>query len=293
MRFSVIIPTYNRGELIEATIQSVLNQSFSDFEIIVVDDGGADNTKEVIENINSEKIKYFWKENAERAAARNYGASKAKGEYITFLDSDDKLYSDFLLLANESLEEENDPEFFHQAYEVTDENENRISKPEWPYQDNKKNIARGNPLSCIGVFIKAQAFAKCRFNEDRGLTASEDWELWIRLIAKYGLKRDRRISAALIQHSGRSVLAANENQLRSRSELAVKYAFEDTDVQREFAELKVMIEAYWSTYVALHLALSGNSSRSWKYLKDAVRKYPMIIFSKRALVIIKTNIFKQ
>jgi glycosyltransferase involved in cell wall biosynthesis len=90
--FSIIIPTYNRAEIIGKTIESALGQTFQNFEIIVVDDGGTDNTEEVIQAFYSPKLSYYKKENAERAAARNFGAARGKGNYVTFLDSDDILF---------------------------------------------------------------------------------------------------------------------------------------------------------------------------------------------------------
>ena len=90
-KVSVIIPTYNRAKLIGRAIQSVLNQSYRDFEIIVVDDGSTDNTEEVVKSFNDERIKYIrHRKNRGGSAARNTGIKVAKGEYIGFLDDDDE-----------------------------------------------------------------------------------------------------------------------------------------------------------------------------------------------------------
>lgn len=94
--FSIIIPTYNRERVIGKTIQSVLNQTNQDFEVLVVDDGSQDATKEVVEVFHSEKIKYYYQQNQGAQVARNYGLSKAKGEYVCFLDSDDLWLPTFL-----------------------------------------------------------------------------------------------------------------------------------------------------------------------------------------------------
>ena len=87
-KISIIIPTYNSAQYICEAIESVLNQTYKDFEIIVVDDGSTDNTKEVIKPYLN-KIKYIYQQNSGPSAARNRGIKEAKGEYIAFLDADD------------------------------------------------------------------------------------------------------------------------------------------------------------------------------------------------------------
>jgi len=85
---SVIIPTYNRANLITDTINSVLSQTYKNYEIIIIDDGSTDNTKEVLSPYMN-KIAYIYQDNQGASAARNTGIRYAKGEYIAFLDSDD------------------------------------------------------------------------------------------------------------------------------------------------------------------------------------------------------------
>ncbi len=86
------MPTYNRANLILASIQTAIAQEYPHFEIIVVDDGSTDNTEEVVKAITNPKFRYHKKTNEERAVARNTGFNLAKGDYVTLLDSDDFLY---------------------------------------------------------------------------------------------------------------------------------------------------------------------------------------------------------
>jgi len=88
-KISVIIPTYNRANLIRRSIMSVLEQTYSNLELIIVDDGSTDDTKSVIEEIGDSRIRYFYIENHGAAYAMNYGVSKAKAEIIAIQDSDD------------------------------------------------------------------------------------------------------------------------------------------------------------------------------------------------------------
>jgi len=89
-KVSIVIPTYNRGDYILETVESVQTQSYRDFEIIIVDDGSTDNTREVLSHlIENKNIKYIYQVNRGESSARNLGVRKAKGIYIAFLDSDD------------------------------------------------------------------------------------------------------------------------------------------------------------------------------------------------------------
>ncbi len=97
MFVSVILPTFNRAHLICEAIDSILNQTYRDFEIIVVDDGSTDNTTEVLQRY-SDRITYIKQENKGPGDARNRGIAEAKGEYIAFLDSDDIWFKDKLEL---------------------------------------------------------------------------------------------------------------------------------------------------------------------------------------------------
>ena len=92
-KISVIIPTYNRGNLIGDSIKSVLNQTYENLEVIVVDDGSTDNTKEEIDKIEDERVKYIkLMKNSGGSNARNIGIQNANGKYISFQDSDDIYY---------------------------------------------------------------------------------------------------------------------------------------------------------------------------------------------------------
>lgn len=88
---SIIIPTYNRGHLIERAIQSVINQSYKDWELIIIDDGSEDNTSEILKSyLKNPKITYHFTLNSGAADCRNFGVAQAKYDYIIFLDSDDE-----------------------------------------------------------------------------------------------------------------------------------------------------------------------------------------------------------
>ena len=104
VRVTIITPTYNRSDLIEETIISVLNQSYKNLEYIVIDDGSTDNTRDIVNKYKG-KLKYIYQENKGQAAALNYGFEIAKGEYIGYLISDDLLHVDAIKELVQALDE--------------------------------------------------------------------------------------------------------------------------------------------------------------------------------------------
>jgi glycosyltransferase involved in cell wall biosynthesis len=103
-KVSVIIPTYNRSSMVKDAICSVLAQTETDLEVLVVDDGSTDDTCSVVEGLGDSRIKYYYKENGGPASTRNFGLSKAKGEYIAFLDHDDLWPDNYLTVMIANLE---------------------------------------------------------------------------------------------------------------------------------------------------------------------------------------------
>ena len=104
---SVIVPMYNACNTIERCLLSVMNQSYHDLEIIIIDDGSSDGGQKIVKELakNDERIKYYWQENHGVSNARNHGINVSNGEYICFLDSDDAITEDYIRLLFNSLNE--------------------------------------------------------------------------------------------------------------------------------------------------------------------------------------------
>jgi len=287
LSFSIVVPTYNRVEFILLAVRSVLNQTYANFELIIVDDGSTDKTSEVIATITDPRVRYVKIENSERGKARNTGVALAKGDYVTFLDSDDQLYADCLESANNGLFKYNYTPFYHQAYEVRSYLKEKVRFVHEYNSRSVKFLVKGNPLSCLGVFIRRAEALQFPFVEDRRLSGSEDWELWIRLAANFGLKRDDKICACLVLHDDRSVYDIDEKKIVLRKNLAMEYSFRDPEVVRKFGRQKNKMFAYSDTYNSLHLALAGKTGRSFFYLLKAFKRYPFSVFERRTLAIFK------
>lgn len=285
--FSIVIPTYNRAGFIRKTIESVLVQSFQDFEIIVVDDGSTDNTEAVVNSVVSDKIKFYKKENAERAAARNFGSKVSNGLYINFLDSDDVIYPHHLQSAKDFYKRNQEVKIFHLGYDIKDEH-GKLLRSVANIQSINQQILSGNILSCNGVFIKKECIVQNQFNEDRALSSLEDWELWIRMSARFSFLNSNEITSTVIQHDERSVMTPDTSKIELKVERFVHYILEDDMNKLSFgSSLNKAVASAW-TYAALHLVIANENKKEvlWYTLKG-IRSYKGEVMKKRFLVIVK------
>jgi glycosyltransferase involved in cell wall biosynthesis len=184
---SVIIPTYNSANFISEAIGSVLHQTCSDYEIIVIDDGSTDNTKEIIEKYFPQ-VKYFYIPNQGVSRARNYGIQMARGEFIAFLDADDlwlpeklekqlevfKADQELMMVFTENLDFDTDG--FRKTLYWKKE---RLMKG-----DVVKNIFLYSNVTTSTVMVRRQVFWEIGCFEE-SLKAAEDDNLWMRIALKF------------------------------------------------------------------------------------------------------------
>ena len=276
--FSVIIPTFNRADFIGKTVESVLRQTFTDFEIIVIDDGSTDNTAEIIAPIKDERLTYHFKQHEERAAARNAGTKLARGEYVTFLDSDDLLYENHLETAVKIIEKFKKPEVFHLGYVINDLSTKTVKKVDYLPEIANDVLTKGNCLSCNGVFLRKDIAEKHSFNQIQELSGTEDYELWLRLASRYPLYCDNSITSAIIQHDSRSVVNTNSEKLVKRIKLLEESLFKDKEFVEKYTAHLAEFQANNRVYIALHLALTK------KYRLEAINYLlKSVSFSRKAL----------
>lgn len=294
MLFSIVVPTFNRAHLIEKTLRSLTEQDFSDYEIIVVDDGSEDATDHVVAGINSPKIKYFKRKNSERAAARNFGTSIALGQYINFFDSDDIALSHHLSTANSMITENFRPDWFYLGCDVINEKGERISWQTPPSRANLRlQFIKGNPLATGGVFLRRDIALIHRFNEERKLSGSEDYELWLRLIVRYPLYCTNRVTNLLVEHPGRSVHILNGQKLVDRIFYLRKFITQDGLIKAELKNNYSVLNGYLYSHLALHLS----EYRLWKInaINSLILVFiyaPSFIIEKRLLVILRNILIR-
>ena len=263
---SVIIPTYNYGHFIRETIDSVIRQTYSDWECIVIDNGSDDNTKDVLSDyISDERIRYIYTSNEGVAAARNKGLHLAKGDLVLFLDADDLIERDKLRVSVEYFESHPGTELVYSDMRYfmngnrsilfmnyqCDDNE----QPWMSYQSGSgKNLVEkmldGNTMVVSSPVTRMAALrAVSFFRED--LSYNEDWDLWLRLLLKGSLFEFVQAAETLTlvrvhqQSASRDVFKMQVSGLRVLNENAEALAaigLEKKFAQKKHAHIKLIRE---------------------------------------------------
>ncbi|TIH14132.1 glycosyltransferase family 2 protein [Marinifilum sp. JC120] len=200
-KVSVIIPTYNRAERVCRAVDSVLDQKFTDFECLIVDDGSTDDTAKRLAEYDDPRLKVVQQENRGVSAARNVGISASQGEFIALLDSDDEWVPEKLQKQVPFMEEGRFE--ISQTDEIWIRKGKRVNqckkheKPEGMFFDRSLEMCMVSP-SCV-IFSRKFWDELGPFDED--MPACEDYDLWIRAGLKYpvGLLRER----LTVKHGGR------------------------------------------------------------------------------------------
>lgn len=186
--FSVIIPAYNRKDFLPIAVESVLEQTFSDFELLIIDDGSTDGTTERLRlSLNrAETIKYIYQPHKGVSSARNRGIKNAKGEFIAFLDSDDRFCRQKLETTYEHIQNNPGYKIFH-----TDEVWYKNGKPlaQKGYHKKPTGFVFEQALKLCCISLSTTVVKKDLFKDiglfDKNFPACEDYELWLRATSKY------------------------------------------------------------------------------------------------------------
>lgn len=190
MTFSIIIPLYNKANVVSDTLQSVLNQTFTDFEIIVVNDGSTDNSLEVVRQFEDSRINIFSKENGGVSSARNYGIKRAKGKYIAFLDADDLWKPNFLMEITRLISIYPGCGIYSSGYVLTMEKREKIyAYPEEGIIENYfEKCFKNDTLYCNSscIVVPAAVFLEVGYFLEN-ICAGEDSYMWIQIAKKYAV----------------------------------------------------------------------------------------------------------
>jgi glycosyltransferase involved in cell wall biosynthesis len=291
-KIAVIIPAYNRASLIGESIESVLRQTFTDFEIIVVDDGSTDNTKEVVNSYHDPRIRYEYKTNGGVSAARNTGARMTTAAYLTFLDSDDVYLENALEKMVNILDSHPQVGFTYgqahimkvggEVYRVRKSfihNHTVVIRPE----DQIRELVFYKPWNVSTFMVRHSCHDSIDgFNQD--LWYGEDYHYFIRLAKRYSAAYIAEPVANVRYHGSQL-----QNEVKPGRELAfyriLSEVFEDRDFAPHVRDIRgqTYCHIYRTWLVDAAYDLDMKSVR--QYLRQAVKFYPQVMFKREILFI--------
>jgi glycosyltransferase involved in cell wall biosynthesis len=201
-KVSVCIPTYNREYLLKETLDSVFAQTYKDFEVVIVDDGSTDGTKQMLEK-NGYNVRYYWQENQGESAARNKLIELAQGKYITFIDSDDLLFPYAVEELAKTVEKYGPDIIAYSAYVGIDENGAEVRR-------KRRKLPSGNIVADMFNYIYVHSCgtmcAKELFQEvggfDVSLPVCSPYDVWLKLSLKHRFIAVEKPTFKRRRHSG-------------------------------------------------------------------------------------------
>lgn len=187
---SIIMPAYNASSFISEAINSVINQTYVDWELIIVDDGSTDNTAETIKNWLEidKRIQYFYQENGKQGKARNLGIAKSKGIYLAFLDADDLWLPEKLSCQVDEIQNKKADLVFSDSFIFKDQNLNAqksmgVLSSKFYDKNDLQLFLEENKIPILTVLVKKEKVIEVNnFSENKDIQNVEDYHLWLKLL---------------------------------------------------------------------------------------------------------------
>lgn len=275
---SVVIPLYNKEKQIGQTLQSVLSQTFQDFEIVIVNDGSTDSSVAKVEEINDSRIRLINQSNAGVSAARNRGINEAKGKYVAFIDADDEWKPDYLetqlMLANKYPECEafaTNYEFRNTTGVTSPTKINNIPfKGEDGILSNYFEVAASShpPICSISIMATKDALMAIG-GFPVGIKSGEDLLTWARLACHYKIAYTRHTAATFIESESDS--ATSKAVQRSGGEQKVLDSLlELYKTYQNVIGLRDYIIRWYKIYCVLLIEI-GDNHRILSLSREAIR----------------------
>ena len=297
--FSIILPTFNREKFISKAIESIINQEYKNWELIIIDDGSTDNTKEIVSPFLNSKIKYFYQENQERSIARNNGMSKANGQYICFLDSDDYYLPNHLNTLYENISNKNFPIALFHTYQIYKKEDKEIKSN---YKDNYQNSKLSKKeLSLINnvwlfsppvqtIAIHKEIASKIKFDIFEYYVA-ECYDFIGEIASNFDIHKIGEQTITMQLHEDNSTLY-NHKFLKG-SEISFEYII-SKEIYKSIKNHKSVKQKFYNIYIGLadYYSSVKNKKGSIQYLKKALKNKTDLKNIRQILGVIKNILLK-
>ncbi len=276
---SIIIPAYNAIKYLPETLESVLKQTFTDFEVLIINDGSFDNIVEWAADIKDSRVKLISQTNQGVSAARNTGIAEAKGEYIAFLDADDlweptKLEKQLqCLMNNPSLG------FVHTAMLLIDGEGKSLGRKFTSNIEGEalKPLLENNTVVTSSVIVTRNCLETVG-NFNKNLSFSEDWELWVRIASRYPIGL---IKEPLVFYRLHANNTTRNWQMFEKDLSIIEQIFES--VPQELSYLKNRTYAYAKIFLAWKALQTGYSQQAAYFRNQAIKHYLKVLFSPQLI----------
>ena len=281
---SVIIPTFNRAHLIQQTLDSVLNQSFRDFEVIVVDDGSTDHTRDVVSQY---PVKYVYQSNQGPPNARNMGIKTAEGRYLAILDSDDCMLKQSLEKRVAMLDRFPEIAFVYGQVYLMDDSGNITGLAQPPFQqsgirDGKTEIhdlLYANHIAASSVMIRKSCLDKVGLFNPAFIHGQEDLELWVRLCMVFNSGYLAEPLIKLRIHSRRITEQTDLVWFEMNHHWIIESVFSHPVLKQLFKAEEAKIYSRLYTFMADSAYTRSARTAIRSYILKAFRMYPRDLFS--------------
>ena len=274
---SVIIPTYNRAALVRDAVRSVLEQTFSDFELIVIDDGSTDGTDAVMAGFDDRRLFYIKQENRGRSAARNRALSRARGRFIAFLDSDDLYLKDKLEKQVAYMDRNPDVDMIYTSAICVDEAGRPLDKQIYTAEvegDIYRQVAFFQPVTITlpTVMLRREVLDTIG-NFDERMDRFEDTDLWRRIAKRFKVGILREPTCILKTHDDNALISQNPLKIIEAIDYYVnKILREDADVDAAF--LRTGASRLYEYYGRAFLSVAGWRHYGVSLLGKAIKFQP-------------------
>ena len=270
--FSVVIPLYNKEHHIENTLKSVLNQTFTDFEVIVVNDGSTDKSVEIVKNFTDPKLFLVNQENSGVSTARNNGIAKASGQLIAFLDADDYWFPNHLEVMAALYHDFPKAGLYCSRYKIKFAENNLYT----PKLTNIKEHFRGiipdffhssltDRVAWTSIVVIPKTILTTIGGFTPEVTNGQDLELWIKIAVKHPVAISDTVTA-LYHYEIENSLAKRNIQTKRLMDFN-----QFSEEEKKMPSLKKFLDIYRIEY-ALHFHVFGNNEKMLFYLKKVDRK---------------------
>ncbi|HEV7745010.1 MAG TPA: glycosyltransferase [Pyrinomonadaceae bacterium] len=218
---SVIIPTFNYGHFIAEAIESVRSQSYRNLEIIVIDDGSTDSTKEVVSSFA--EVRYLHQANLGIAPARNAGLLASRGEFLVFLDADDRLLPDALTLGVAVLKANPDVAFVSGQWELISKTGTSLPSPpiNCIQSDHYRAFLHSNYIGTVGQVMFRRSILEAVDGFDSSVPGCDDFELYLRLARSHSIQCHDKV---VLQHRRHGSNTSGKRDMMLRSALRIYQA---------------------------------------------------------------------